>query len=87
MKDLFGVEVSPLARRQIRRADKAHADAPGTGPQGETCGSCGHLVERQFSRSYYKCVLQRQLWTGGLGTDVRLKDRSCSKWITKKAQK
>src|SRR3954466_7131362 len=57
-----------------------HADVPGSGPKGESCGSCFHLYRRQMSRTYLKCELCRPHWTGGGGTDVKARDPACSKW-------
>jgi hypothetical protein len=65
---------SPL-RRQRRRG---HAAIPGTGPKGETCGTCAHLARHRMAKTYLKCDLIR--WTSGPGTDVRAKDPACSRW-------
>ncbi|KQQ39084.1 hypothetical protein ASF58_23370 [Methylobacterium sp. Leaf125] len=85
--DLFGFErpvLSPLERkRMLRRAaerPRGHAARPGTGPAGETCGSCEHLVRRQRSKTYPKCGLNRAGWTCGPASDVRVRDPACSKW-------
>ncbi len=85
--DLFGFErpvLSPLEqKRQARRATerpRGHAARPNTGPEGETCGSCRHLVRRQMSKTYPKCGLNRAGWTRGPATDVRVRDPACSKW-------
>lgn len=66
-----------LARIQKRHG---HAAPPGTGPAGETCGSCKHLACNAMGNRYYKCGLMRAHWTGGIGTDVRKKDAACAKW-------
>lgn len=57
-----------------------HAAPPGSGPDGETCGSCANLVRKRMSKVYLKCGLVEKLWTSGAGTDVRAKDPACSKW-------
>lgn len=62
------------------KAKGLYAALPGTGPAGETCGSCGHLSGRLMSRRYYKCALTRAKWTGGGGTDVKVRSPACSKW-------
>lgn len=59
---------------------RGHADRPGTGPKGETCGSCEHLAKRHFAKTYTKCGLTKATWTGGGGSDVRHKDPACSFW-------
>ena len=57
-----------------------HAAPPGTGPAGETCGSCAHLVRKKMSKIYLKCELTRACWTSGGKTDVRARDAACRKW-------
>lgn len=49
---------------------------PGTGPAGETCGSCKHLAN--FGR-WKKCDLA-PIWTGGRGTDILVSAPSCKYW-------
>lgn len=70
---------SALAARRLSRK-RGHAAAPGTGPAGETCGSCEHLVRRQMAKTYLKCGLVRALWTGAVRTDVRAGDAACRLW-------
>lgn len=76
--DLFGeVETSTAPARP----DRAHAWLPGTGPAGETCGSCGHCQGWEGgARVYYKCSLMPR--TSGAATDVRLRDAACKRWIS-----
>lgn len=64
--------------RQFKKG--MYADWPGTGPAGETCGSCKHLHRRQFSKTCLKCELTRAWWTGGSGTDIKSRSPACSKW-------
>lgn len=59
---------------------RGHAARPGTGPEGETCGSCVHLERRKMSKTYLKCGMTKATWTGGGASDVRAKDPACSKW-------
>ena len=47
---------------------RGHASVPGSGPAGETCGSCASLRKRSGSRNYMKCSLTQGRWTGGPGT-------------------
>ncbi len=76
--------LTPAERRLLNRKPKKslHAAPMGSGPEGETCGSCGHLARVQHARVYLKCGHPdcRPKWTGGPGTDVRAKDPACSKW-------
>jgi hypothetical protein len=92
MTDLFtwspGSE--PVTAEEFRKAHpdigrkspkpSGHAAQPGTGPKGETCGSCAWLYRKRLGKTYRKCGLMEQHWTGGYGTDVRAKDPACSKW-------
>jgi len=50
---------------------------PGTGPIGETCGSCKHIAR---FRKWRKCALNRPRWTGGPGTDILARSPACSRW-------
>lgn len=95
MRDLFGNEMPELViperaltrkeRRkllygQISTVPKGHAAKPGTGPAGHFCRDCRHLVRHTYAKSYLKCLLARDRWTGGGGSDVRARDPACSKW-------
>lgn len=71
-------ELMKLPEHVLRAA--GHAARPGTGPKGETCGSCHYLVRSYASRLYLKCGLSRGRWTGGTATDVLARDAACSKW-------
>lgn len=84
---LDGPAMTPAQRRQLysdyqhrTRVKGLHAAPPGTGPAGETCGSCAHLCRKRMSKVYLKCWLTEKKWTCGGGTDVRAKDPACSKW-------
>lgn len=76
--------LTPQERRSLfhtpAKGKRGHAAAPGTGPQGETCGTCANLVRKQMAGTYLKCGLMRSAWTGGGGTDVRAKDPACRAW-------
>jgi hypothetical protein len=86
-RDLFGEiqarlaapPLTPLERKRLYRkaaeVPRGHAARPGTGPAGETCGTCRHLYRTQdTARPYRKCELNRAAWTGGPKTDVRASD-------------
>lgn len=60
---------------------RAYAAKPGSGPDGERCGTCAHAVAREFGRRYWKCALVPA--TKGPGTDIRLKTPACKKWEAK----
>lgn len=57
-----------------------YAAIPGTGPEGETCRSCKHIVRRRNANVYRKCGLMRAHWTGGGKTDILAKSPACSRW-------
>ncbi len=78
--ELMLLPSSALEHARRRPLRKGHAGVPGDGPEGETCGSCKHITRRQFAKVYIKCGLMRAHWTGGGGTDVRVKDAACGKW-------
>lgn len=77
--DLFGEEIV-----LVKGIDKkgnvrgGFAAKPGTGPKGETCGSCVHIV-RRFA-PYLKCALMQSHWTNGPGTDIKARSPACAKW-------
>lgn len=85
-EDLFalanGPMLTPGQRKKISTRVKkgGHAACPGSGPDGQTCGSCRHLARKRMSKTYLKCELMRAIWTGGGGTDVRARDPACKKW-------
>jgi hypothetical protein len=60
--------------------DRAHPYPPGSGPPGQTCGTCAKLCERRFSKTYFKCHVLMKFWTAGPGTDIRKKDPACLCW-------
>jgi hypothetical protein len=50
----------------------------GSGPEGETCGTCEFLVRLKYrSSTYIKCGKVEHLWTNGAGSDVRVKWEAC----------
>ncbi len=78
MTDLFGLDDAPPPRKTTLQ--KGHAWPPGTGPAGETCGSCAHLFRNRMAKTYFKCLLAQSKWTGGKASDVRVRDLACKKW-------
>ena len=68
--------------KRQRRAPvpRGYAAIPGTGPAGETCRSCKHLVRKRMGKTYLKCGLMTRYWTGGGGSDVRAKSPACRHW-------
>ena len=87
--DLFGKPVAdfPSLRQKKANAGKpqGYAAPPGTGPRGETCGSCEFAVRRQFNvKHFWKCHMYLKIygvrWTNSYGTDIRLKSPACKHW-------
>jgi len=82
---LFDRVMTPAERRKLLRPKPKwrglHAAEPGSGPPGETCGTCLNLMRKHLSKTYLKCRRVHSRWTGGGGTDVRAKDPACSKWV------
>jgi hypothetical protein len=91
MDDLFHLDrvLTPAERKRLVKPKKkksGHAWTPGTGPQGESCKTCQHLVRKKMSKTYLKCALMRAHWTGGGGTDVRASDPACREWTALNAE-
>jgi hypothetical protein len=76
-----GISCAYQVRQKLNKG--LYADAPGTGPQGETCRSCRHLCRVNLGNTYLKCGLTRQWWTGGGATDIKARAPACSKWEAK----
>jgi hypothetical protein len=94
--DLFPVEkppsvskTAPKSSRMSKTGKKSgpprrgYAATPGTGPEGEKCGSCRHDVLHKASKNYHKCELRQADWTPGLATDILFRSPACSKWEAK----
>ena len=67
-------------KRRKEPVPSGHASKPGTGPAGETCGSCKHIFRNVLAKTYLKCGLNRAMWTGGRKSDIRARDAACLKW-------
>ena len=80
-----GPMLTPAERKALKKAKAKglYGAMPGSGPKGETCGSCAHLYRKAMGKTYLKCRLTRQAWTGGAGTDVKARSPACSKWEAK----
>ena len=86
LTNLFGEEEKFLVGEQRYGArkptvPKGYAAPPGTGPQGETCKTCKHkAAPTQTARVYWKCRMMIDSWTGGPGTDIRMRSPACRHW-------
>src|SRR5437870_3523332 len=86
--DLIALAAGPMLTPEQRKklappcstGARGHVAPPGTGPEGETCGSCQYLFRNRMARVYLKCLLNKAKWTGGRKSDVRAKDHACSLW-------
>lgn len=82
--DLFGekvIERISEARRKPTQP-KGYAAPPGTGPTGERCRTCAHKrsTGSMCARVYWKCGLMEHAWTGGPGSDIRMRSPACRMW-------
>ncbi len=77
MSDLF--DVGP--REPIKPDSRATPARIGSGPAGETCGSCRFCVHVQWQAGwYFKCEKIKPNWSHGAGTDIRKKWAACKEW-------
>lgn len=94
MSDLFPELVPPPApvkeklspdrartqRAQLRIERGLHPfGSPLREPRGETCGSCGHLREKEYAGKYFKCALKKD--SKGPATDARKWWPACVSWV------
>lgn len=60
---------------------KGYAASPGSGPKGESCGSCANCRRyrnRSGGSAYNKCTLVSKPWDKN--TDIRLDAPACLHW-------
>jgi hypothetical protein len=79
------MELPESVRQKPEMKKRGHAAFPGSGPDGETCGSCRHYRTHRVGayrkgKTFPKCSLMRERWTAGKGSDIRKKDPACAKW-------
>lgn len=72
-----GETVTVPARGKHYVQQRGYAAPPGTGPAGETCGSCKHIWR---TARFRKCELRRRAWTHGPGSDILAKSPACKQW-------
>jgi hypothetical protein len=84
MVNLFGDKIVERVSEAKRKPTqpKGYAAQPGTGPAGETCKTCAHRrsTGSACGRVYWKCGLMEAHWTGGPGTDIRMRSPACRHW-------
>lgn len=59
---------------------RGYASTPGSGPAGETCGSCRHCVRNPYAPRFFKCALLEHAWTHSISTDIRFHSPACRLW-------
>jgi len=65
----------------VRKRDHSHPYACGTGPAGQTCGTCSKLCRVHYhDKTYRKCHVLMKHWSHGGATDIRRKDPACKSW-------
>ena len=73
------VEAKPRGKHYVE--PRGYAAPPGTGPAGETCGTCQYRTYAGNTQgSYPKCALRYGTWTGGRATDILVHAAACEKW-------
>jgi hypothetical protein len=84
VRDLFHLDraLTPSERKRLHRRyqKNGYATVPGSGPAGETCKTCKHIVRLRYARVYRKCGLMRSFWTHGPGTDIEARSPACRRW-------
>lgn len=74
----------PATGKRRETVPKGYAGLPGSGPDGETCGTCQHIerfVNYNGNKRWAKCghrLAPRR--TGGRGTDVLVRSAACNNW-------
>lgn len=74
---LFEMPATSKARSRHYVMQRGYAHSPGTGPEGETCGSCKHCFR---TRRFRKCKLREAAWTHGPGSDILARSSACKYW-------
>jgi len=78
--DLFG---APSAPKVMPRGEKpaGYAGQPGSGPAGQTCGTCAFCRYRLINeRRYYKCQRMSAIWSRNSTTDIRAQSPACNRF-------
>ena len=83
--DLFGAPIVDLPQQARKYTSRSawrggYAAQPGSGPKGETCGTCHFRARVKLSKTYQKCLVVKHAWTGGPGSDIKCKMPACRHW-------
>ena len=77
--DLFGRASGGKPKRPPAMPN-GYATTPGTGPAGETCGTCEFKVRKRMGGSFLKCGRAVHKWTSSVTSDVSARSPACSMW-------
>jgi hypothetical protein len=94
MLDLFGEPITEawpepkgLKKKRSDPIPTGGVALAGTGPSGETCGTCNHAMRKRLhKKNVYKCGCNVPHWTHGRKTDILLKTPACIYWSPKWVQ-
>jgi len=87
-RSIFGGEGPARAHgSKFAAAPAGYAAPPGSGPPGETCGTCANCRVRKIKKhNIYKCGLRADSWTQDRATDVLVRSPACQRWRAGKPQ-
>ena len=71
-------ELFDVGKPHKRPKQTATPFSVGTGPEGETCGTCAYSIKHLDT--YWKCGEARNAWTNSVNSDIRLKWPACRGW-------
>lgn len=77
-QDLFGQPI-----KEPVKYSAGYFARPGSGPEGQTCGTCIHANGTGRAGKYKKCARMKRIWSHGAGTDIKLKSPACEGWEAK----
>lgn len=70
--------VRPRGKHSPEPKPAGYADIPGTGPAGKRCCDCKFdVAQSSGKRSWHKCRLMQDQWTGGRRTDILARSPAC----------
>ena len=79
-RSFFGGSEPPRDVQRFPSAPAGYAAPPGSGPRGETCGTCAHCrVRRIRGHDVYKCAQRERDWSHDRSTDVLVRSPACLK--------
>jgi len=79
--DLFGgPDTAPPPKRSPNARVVGYGAPPGTGPAGQTCGTCGNCWRKNTGgrRTYLKCLVGHV--SSSKASDIKARSPACHKW-------